>query len=190
MCTRHADQHASSSSRASARAWHLVTTNAHYLHYHLNDTQVDDEDPRRVRRPEERGHLNGEAVVRVLRGWCVAEVVVVTMLKTPLKALKPEQPLAIVSTSLPSPVDALPKFNADPLLPRWPLPSSRLCYLASPSSVYCLDHRACLHAETVKDKGLNCKLLVSKKPAGAPVTERAIPTTIFSADPKVGMCFG
>lgn len=37
----------------------------------------------------------------------------------------------------------------------------------------------------VKDKGLNCKLVVAAKPYGAPVTERAIPTAIFSADPAV-----
>ena len=35
--------------------------------------------------------------------------------------------------------------------------------------------------EMVKDKGLNCHLVVSHLPAGAPVTERAVPTAIFSA---------
>ncbi|KAA0145618.1 hypothetical protein FNF28_07844 [Cafeteria roenbergensis] len=39
-----------------------------------------------------------------------------------------------------------------------------------------------LGAEMVKDKGLNCNLLISRKPEGAPVTERAIPRDIFSAE--------
>ena len=34
----------------------------------------------------------------------------------------------------------------------------------------------------VKDKGLSCKFIISKKPEGAPVTERAVPTTIFQAE--------
>lgn len=42
-----------------------------------------------------------------------------------------------------------------------------------------------LGADMVRDKGLACKLLVAIKPAGAPVTERAIPTTIFEAEPEV-----
>lgn len=37
----------------------------------------------------------------------------------------------------------------------------------------------------VKDKGLACKFIISAKPAGAPVTERAVPVAIFSADPAV-----
>jgi DNA polymerase elongation subunit (family B) len=40
-----------------------------------------------------------------------------------------------------------------------------------------------LGAEMVKDKGLACKLIVAKKPIGEPVTDRAIPTAIFAADP-------
>lgn len=39
--------------------------------------------------------------------------------------------------------------------------------------------------EMVKDKGLNCKYVISKKPEGAPVTERAIPIAIFQAEPSV-----
>jgi DNA polymerase epsilon subunit 1 len=42
-----------------------------------------------------------------------------------------------------------------------------------------------LGADMVKDKGLSCKLLVANRPAGAPVTERAIPTSIFEAEPEV-----
>jgi DNA polymerase elongation subunit (family B) len=42
-----------------------------------------------------------------------------------------------------------------------------------------------LGADTIKGKGLACKLLVSKFPSGAPVSERAIPTTIFSAHESV-----
>lgn len=37
-----------------------------------------------------------------------------------------------------------------------------------------------LGAEMVKDKGLNCNLIISKYPAGAPVTDRALPVAIFS----------
>jgi DNA polymerase epsilon subunit 1 len=39
-----------------------------------------------------------------------------------------------------------------------------------------------LGAEMVKDKGLNCNLIISRYPTGAPVTERAIPVAIFSAE--------
>ena len=39
-----------------------------------------------------------------------------------------------------------------------------------------------LGEEMVKDKGLQCKMIISRMPAGAPVTERAVPTAIFSAD--------
>lgn len=39
-----------------------------------------------------------------------------------------------------------------------------------------------LGSEMVKDKGLNCKLIISKYPLGAPTTDRAIPVAIFSAD--------
>ncbi|KAJ8035463.1 DNA polymerase epsilon catalytic subunit A [Holothuria leucospilota] len=39
--------------------------------------------------------------------------------------------------------------------------------------------------QMVKDKGLACKFIISKKPEGAPVTERAIPQAIFQAEPGV-----
>jgi len=39
--------------------------------------------------------------------------------------------------------------------------------------------------EMVKDKGLACKFIISTKPSGAPVTERAIPVAIFSAEEGV-----
>lgn len=38
--------------------------------------------------------------------------------------------------------------------------------------------------EMVKDKGLNCKYIISKKPEGAPVAERAIPIAIFQAEQR------
>lgn len=38
-----------------------------------------------------------------------------------------------------------------------------------------------LGAEMVKDAGLACKYVISQKPIGASITERAIPTTIFSS---------
>ena len=37
-----------------------------------------------------------------------------------------------------------------------------------------------LGPEIVKDKGLNCKILISKKPEGTTVTERALPAVVFS----------
>lgn len=36
-----------------------------------------------------------------------------------------------------------------------------------------------LGPEIIKDKGLNCKILISKKPDGATVTERALPSVVF-----------
>ncbi|XP_052253908.1 DNA polymerase epsilon catalytic subunit A-like [Dreissena polymorpha] len=39
--------------------------------------------------------------------------------------------------------------------------------------------------QMVKDAGLSCKFVISKKPEGAPVTERAIPLTIFEAEAGV-----
>jgi DNA polymerase elongation subunit (family B) len=42
-----------------------------------------------------------------------------------------------------------------------------------------------LGAEMVKDKGLNCNLIISRFPLGDPVAERAIPVVIFSADESI-----
>ena len=42
-----------------------------------------------------------------------------------------------------------------------------------------------LGAAMVKDAGLNCTYIVSKKPDGAKTTERCIPTAIFQAEPAV-----
>ncbi|KZT25874.1 DUF1744-domain-containing protein [Neolentinus lepideus HHB14362 ss-1] len=39
--------------------------------------------------------------------------------------------------------------------------------------------------QMVKDKGLACKFIISARPMGAPVTERAIPVAIFSAEESV-----
>ncbi|KAI0946543.1 hypothetical protein AcW1_009982 [Taiwanofungus camphoratus] len=39
--------------------------------------------------------------------------------------------------------------------------------------------------QMVKDKGLACKFIISARPSGAPVTERAVPVAIFSADENV-----
>lgn len=39
--------------------------------------------------------------------------------------------------------------------------------------------------QMVKDAGLACKYIISKRPHGAPVTERAIPLAIFQAEPSV-----
>lgn len=42
-----------------------------------------------------------------------------------------------------------------------------------------------LGEEIIKDKGLNCKFIIAEQPYGAPVTERAIPTAIWKAEPGV-----
>ncbi|KAK2460009.1 hypothetical protein APHAL10511_008015 [Amanita phalloides] len=39
--------------------------------------------------------------------------------------------------------------------------------------------------QMVKDKGLACKFIISARPSGAPVTERAIPVAIFSTEDNV-----
>ncbi|KFM68408.1 DNA polymerase epsilon catalytic subunit A, partial [Stegodyphus mimosarum] len=39
--------------------------------------------------------------------------------------------------------------------------------------------------QMVKDAGLSCRFIISKKPEGCPVTERAIPLAIFQAEPSV-----
>ncbi|XP_066147109.1 DNA polymerase epsilon catalytic subunit 1 [Euwallacea fornicatus] len=39
--------------------------------------------------------------------------------------------------------------------------------------------------QMVKDAGLSCRYVISKKPAGAPVTERAIPLAIFQAEEAI-----
>ncbi|KAH3535550.1 DNA polymerase epsilon catalytic subunit [Aspergillus fumigatus] len=46
-----------------------------------------------------------------------------------------------------------------------------------------------LGEQMVKDKGLNCKYIISAKPKNTPVTERAIPVTIFSAEEPVKRFF-
>lgn len=42
-----------------------------------------------------------------------------------------------------------------------------------------------LGEQMVKDKGLNCKFIICSKPRNAPVTERAVPVAIFSANEVV-----
>lgn len=39
--------------------------------------------------------------------------------------------------------------------------------------------------QMVKDKGLACKFIISSKPHGAPVTDRAVPVAIFSAEESI-----
>lgn len=46
-----------------------------------------------------------------------------------------------------------------------------------------------LGEDMVKDKGLQCKFIISTKPLNAPVTERAIPVAIFSADIQIKRTF-
>eukprot|EP01134_Creolimax_fragrantissima_P001067 CFRG1067T1 len=42
-----------------------------------------------------------------------------------------------------------------------------------------------LGPDMIKGKGLACKLIISEKPIGAPVTERAVPILIFKADESI-----
>ena len=42
-----------------------------------------------------------------------------------------------------------------------------------------------LGEQMIKDKGLACKFIVSAKPHGAPVTDRAVPVAIFNTEPSV-----
>lgn len=46
-----------------------------------------------------------------------------------------------------------------------------------------------LGEQMIKDKGLNCRYVISSRPKNAPVTERAIPVTIFSAEEDVKRFF-
>ena len=46
-----------------------------------------------------------------------------------------------------------------------------------------------LGEQMTKDKGLNCKYIIASRPKNAPVTERAIPVAIFSADESVKRYF-
>ncbi|MBW0474880.1 hypothetical protein O181_014595 [Austropuccinia psidii MF-1] len=46
-----------------------------------------------------------------------------------------------------------------------------------------------LGSQMVKDKGLACKFIISAKPHGSPVTDRAVPVAIFSAEPAIQQHF-
>ncbi|KAL7918761.1 DUF1744 domain-containing protein [Trichoderma austrokoningii] len=46
-----------------------------------------------------------------------------------------------------------------------------------------------LGEQMVKDKGLNCKFIICSRPRNAPVTERAVPVAIFSAEETVKRTF-
>jgi DNA polymerase epsilon subunit 1 len=46
-----------------------------------------------------------------------------------------------------------------------------------------------LGEQMVKDKGLNCKYIISSRPRNSPVTDRAIPVAIFSAEENVKRYF-
>ncbi|OLY79611.1 DNA polymerase epsilon catalytic subunit A, partial [Smittium mucronatum] len=60
-------------------------------------------------------------------------------------------------------------------------------YGSQKSTAICTARRLAefLGDQMVKDAGLACKLIIANKPAGAPVSERAIPVVIFQADPDV-----
>ena len=66
------------------------------------------------------------------------------------------------------------------------LPSSLSSLLTSiPSSLTSSLLLQFLGDQMVKDAGLSCRFVISRKPDGAPVTERAIPLAIFQAEPSV-----
>src|ERR1700733_1580278 len=46
-----------------------------------------------------------------------------------------------------------------------------------------------LGEQMIKDKGLNCKYIISSKPKNTPVTDRALPVAIFSAEESVKRYF-
>jgi len=46
-----------------------------------------------------------------------------------------------------------------------------------------------LGADMIKNKGLNCKYIVSRTPEGSSVTERAVPCEIFKADPATQLMY-
>ncbi|KGO42172.1 DNA-directed DNA polymerase, family B [Penicillium expansum] len=46
-----------------------------------------------------------------------------------------------------------------------------------------------LGEQMIKDKGLNCKYIISSRPRNTPVTERAIPVAIFSAEENIKRFF-
>ncbi|CAN0189596.1 unnamed protein product, partial [Ectocarpus sp. 4 AP-2014] len=67
-------------------------------------------------------------------------------------------------------------------------PNNDISFLLSPQGTSQTTARRLadfLGAEMVKDKGLNCRMILSNRPHGAPVTDRAVPTAIFSAEPAV-----
>ena len=43
--------------------------------------------------------------------------------------------------------------------------------------------------EQIKDKGLNCKYVIAKRPENQPTSERAIPVSIFSSEPAVARAY-
>ena len=80
-------------------------------------------------------------------------------------------PLFLTSHLHPSPPSLISSLS--PLLPLSSPPS-----LLSSLSQFLGD-------QMVKDAGLSCRFVISRKPEGAPVTERAIPLAIFQAEPSV-----
>ena len=46
-----------------------------------------------------------------------------------------------------------------------------------------------LGADLIKDKGLVCKYIISKKPLNAPTSQRAIPVSIFNAEVPVARAY-
>ena len=48
---------------------------------------------------------------------------------------------------------------------------------------------AFIGGDVMKDKGLKAQYIITKKPAGAPTSQRAVPVTIFQAEPSVARAF-
>ena len=88
-------------------------------------------------------------------------------------------PLFLTSHLHPSPPSLISSLS--PLLPLSSPPS----LLSSLSPLLSSLLSQFLGDQMVKDAGLSCRFVISRKPEGAPVTERAIPLAIFQAEPSV-----
>ena len=89
-------------------------------------------------------------------------------------------PFSFLSSSLLTSIPHLPHLFPPSLLSSL----SPLLPLSSPPSLLSSLSQF-LGDQMVKDAGLSCRFVISRKPEGAPVTERAIPLAIFQAEPSV-----
>ena len=66
---------------------------------------------------------------------------------------------------------------------RWPAHNALVLYISLSNTMSI--HLQFLGDQMTKDAGLSCQFIISRKPEGAPVTQRAIPLAIFQAEPSV-----